>query len=61
MMLPLAKHVEPNLAGQLDGLQQVVNPLGRADHLARFDVRGQFDKGINAYLELTCWCAGGIR
>ncbi len=61
MMLAQTKHVEPHLVGQLNGLQQVVHSLGRADQFARHWVGGQLGKGVDAYLELTCGCTGGVR
>ena len=52
MVLPYAEHVEPDLVGELDLLEQVAEALGRSDDPPRVRVGRQLGEGVDPELEV---------
>ncbi len=60
-MLADAKYIQAHLIGQLDGLDQVAQTLGRANGVSRWHrwhIRSVLDKGIHANFECRRWGIG---
>ena len=61
VMLAQGKDVETDLLGQLDGLEQILQALGRRDQLPGVGIGGQLGEGIEANFECVVCDNGKLR